>query len=82
MRGDGDKAEAVAILLEWSVVRMAVKSVASAAADDLAGSKDLAAPAENGPALPPPGDKVGAEIQQDVGVPPVPVGLRDYIVSR
>ena len=35
--------------------------------------------AVNGPALPSLDDKVAAEIQQEVGVPPAPVGRRDYM---
>ena len=57
-------------------------SVAQNAVDGNGESRDAVASAENGPALPPPGDKVGAEIQQDVGVPPALVGLREYIAGR
>ena len=51
--------------------------VAPRAVDGNGESRDAVASAVNGPALPPPDGKVGAEIQQEVGVPPAAVGLRD-----
>ena len=44
------------------------KPAAPNAVDGNGEPRDPAAPAVNGPALPPTGDKVGAEVQQDVGV--------------
>ena len=57
------------MLLEWSVLRVSCASpIASSAVD---GNDELRAAvpaAVNGPALPCPDDKVGAGIQQEVGV--------------
>jgi len=64
----GNLAEAVAILAECGAVRMAGKSIAPTAGAGNDGSRDPAAPAANGPALPPTDGKVGVEVQQDVGV--------------
>ena len=44
------------------------KWLAPTAGDGNGVSRDPAAPAVNGPALPPLDDKVGVEVQQDVGV--------------
>ena len=49
-------------------MRMAGKSIASTAAAGNGESRDPAAPVVNSPALPPTDDKVGVEVQQDVGV--------------
>ena len=61
-------AEALAIQAECGAVRMAGKSIASTDGDGNGVSRDPAAPSVNGPALPPTDDKVGVEVQQDVGV--------------
>ena len=64
----GNLAEAGAILLECGAVRMAGKSVAPTGGRGIGESWNAMAPAVNGRELPPPDDKVGAEIQQEVGV--------------
>ena len=55
-------AEALAIQAECGAVRMAGKSIAPTAGDGNGESRDPAASAVNGPALPPPDDKVGVEV--------------------
>ena len=61
-------AEAGARLVEFGAVRMAGKSVASSASASIGKSRDAVASAVNNPVLLPTDDKIGAEVQQDVGV--------------
>ena len=61
-------AEAGARLVEFGAVRMAGKSVASSGSAGIGESRDAMASAVNNPVLLPTDDKIGAEVQQDVGV--------------
>ena len=61
-------AEAGARLVEFGAVRMAGKPVASSGSAGIGESRDAMASAVNNPVLLPTDDKIGAEVQQDVGV--------------
>ena len=78
----GNLAEAVAILIEWRVVRMADKPVASNTGDGIGETRDAAAAAVNGQPLLPTDGKVAAEIQPGVGVDPSGTGGSARIYRR